>query len=410
MLGDPAPSAATRGLRPSDVPVLEHAHRAERLAGRDRAAHLRRHHHALADGRGEQQRRGDRGRGPVGHRGPGASLHRHAPERGARRHDGRARELGEAPVEQAPSAAGARRGAGGADQRDVELDARAPAGARAPPGRSPPRRSCRSSPRRPRGRCRAGRSPTRSRRSPTPPGPGMPARRLDTVRRKNGSRIATLASFTRSRTLEWCPGASSPWGLAKCVWVRPSSPGARVHVGHEGLLGARDALGQGHGGVVPARHQQGGEQVPHAQALAGLEAAGGPLDVRRRRHGQLVVQVGPLQHDEGRHDLGGAGHRELPIGRLPRKRLTRPLVDHDVGGRIDRRRVGSPEGRRAQQEGDGGERREAGHRSGGGNPPAAPSVRDGPAQADPSPPTQVMTTRLRMAASISGVMASGPPW
>ena len=96
--------------------------------------------------------------------------------------------------------------------------------------------------------------------------------------------------------------------------------GALVHLLHEGVHGAGYGLAQDVARLVGGDHQHAVQQLLHRQRLAHLDV-GGAAVLHHALHGGLgggdllihaeLAAVNGLQHQQGAHDLGDAGHGQL---------------------------------------------------------------------------------------------------
>ena len=85
--------------------------------------------------------------------------------------------------------------------------------------------------------------------------------------------------------------------------------GLLVHELDELVVGTGDVARDGHRGIVAGLHEQRLEQLVHGQRLTGPQERGRLPHLRGcRRDGDGGVQVGPLERDDGGHDLGDARH------------------------------------------------------------------------------------------------------
>ena len=115
----------------------------------------------------------------------------------------------------------------------------------------------------------------------------------------------------------------------------PQLRGPLVHPLHEGVDGPGHPLRQDVGGLVGGDHDDAVEQLLHRQLLphldAGVAAVGGQVGDGRLRGGEDRIQgqlspVHRLQHQQGGHDLGGAGGVEAL--------MDVPGVEHLPGVRV----------------------------------------------------------------------------
>ncbi len=145
--------------------------------------------------------------------------------------------------------------------------------------------------------------------------------------------------------------------------------GVRVHELREGLLGARDPLGERDGGIVARLHDHAEDQEFHRHRLAQFDEGARPFGapgVLAHHHGLVELQFAGcelLKHDVGGHQLREAGGFHARHGILRRENLVGAVVDHDVGRGIDR---GRRRNRRVDGDGDGRKREqqyEAEHRT-----------------------------------------------
>ena len=95
-----------------------------------------------------------------------------------------------------------------------------------------------------------------------------------------------------------------------------------VHLGHEGVHRAGHGLTQNVARLVGGDHQHAVQQLLHRQRLAHLDI-GGAAVLHHALHGGLgggdllihaeLAAVDGLQHQQGAHDLGDAGHGQLLV-------------------------------------------------------------------------------------------------
>ena len=112
-------------------------------------------------------------------------------------------------------------------------------------------------------------------------------------------------------------GGVGKMGVLAAQLLRPL-----VHLLHEGVHGAGHGLAQDVARLVGGDHQHAVQQLLHRQRLAHLDV-GGAAVLHHALHGGLgggdalvhpqLAAVHGLQHQQGAHDLGDAGHGQLLV-------------------------------------------------------------------------------------------------
>ena len=110
--------------------------------------------------------------------------------------------------------------------------------------------------------------------------------------------------------------------------------GLRVHHLNEFLLATRNALGDGHGGIVTRVNEETGDEVAQRDLLSGNQSrARLSHGCRTRRNGEDFVKVTVFERDDCRHRLGDGGHRTMLV--LPaRPQDVTVLIDEYAVGRL----------------------------------------------------------------------------
>ena len=121
------------------------------------------------------------------------------------------------------------------------------------------------------------------------------------------------------------PAGCDEMGVVHSQHRRPT-----VHLPRKGRHAAGDGHRRSPGGVIPAGQQHSrrkgvkGHGVPRLQPHAGALHPDGVIV-----HGEFPPQVRLLQRQPCRHDLGGAGHRQLPVDVLRKQHLAGLGLHHD---------------------------------------------------------------------------------